>query len=120
MSSTDRSDPEAAIRAFCEDEFRPIAERVVANGQRCFAHGPDPDASSYYVQRGRTSMGKADFETPAFRTAEEFADELAAMWRSQGFEALCPLALSMARLAEQLKQGDAQSGEVSPFVYVMF
>lgn len=120
MSSTDQNDPEAAIRAFCEDEFRPIAERVIADGPRCFAHGPDPAASSYYVQRERTSMRKADFETPAFRTAEEFADELTAMWRSQGFDALCPLAPAMARLAEQLKQGDAQSDEVSPFVYVMF
>ena len=120
MSSTDRNDPDAAIRAFCSETFRPLADRVAAEGRRFFPHGPDPAESSYYVRRGRTSMRKADFESPAFQTADEFAGELAAMWKAQGFDALCPLAPAMARLAQQLQQVEEQSDEVSPFVYVMF
>lgn len=120
MSSTKRDESEAAIRDFCEKVFRPAAEQVAKEGRSFFAHAPDSAATSYYTRRERTSMRREDFETPSFRTAEAFAEELAAMWRSQGLASLCTVTPAMAALAKQLQQVEEQSDEVSPFVYVMF
>lgn len=120
MSSTNPENTEVAIKQFCEKEFRPVAEKLTAEGHRFFEHGGNEDADSYYIRRSRKSMRKEDFETPSFKNAAEFAAELSAMWKSQGLDDLASLTPSMARLAEQLQQVEEQSDEVSPFVYVMF
>ena len=120
MNSTDQNELETAIRAFCEKSFRPVADKMVRDGQKFFAHNGEAGAASYYEKRERTAMRREDFETPSFRTIDEFADELAAFWRSQGYNALSELTPAMANLARQLQQVEEQTDEVSPFVYVMF
>ena len=118
MSSTD---PRAALGALFDAVIVPMAARAEAEGRAPLLSKPDASVESYYVRRPQPAMRREDFVTPSCEGFEDFERRLAAHWRALGrFE----LADASTRFTEAARavyalREDA-SGEVSPFVYVMF
>jgi hypothetical protein len=77
--------------------------------------GPDPEDDSYYVAPRR---GK-----PEFIELEDAADcekALRDLWEGQKIPELAALAGPILELARQVEIREEESGEISPFVYVMY
>ncbi len=111
MSSTE----EARLGRFFDRRMVPLAEKLRARGARFFPMGPDPQVSSYYVAPRR---GK-----PAFTELEGAADcerALRDLWEEQRIPELAALAGPILELARQVEIREEESGEISPFVYVMY
>ncbi len=109
MSSTD----DAKLRRFFRDRIVPAAERLRERGCSFLAEGPDPEAASWWVESEEEPV-LIDFE------ADEAAGILHARWMSEGYPELAALAAPLIELAEALRTTQEESGEVSPYVYVMY
>jgi hypothetical protein len=105
---------------FFRTELLPISQQYAREGRQVLAGSPDPQSSSYFLRRTKTTMTRADFESGSCACPADLADVLAEMWRQQGFGELSALAPQMAKLAERLKQSQHETEEVSPFVYAMY
>jgi hypothetical protein len=80
---------------------------------------PEASADSYFVERESRRMEKGDFLIPACSSQGDLPEAIEAHWARE--ESLRALAGDMGRLAEGLrKEGQQQTDEVSPFIYVMF
>lgn len=106
--------------AFFREVLVPVALAERARGREFFAPRPDDEAASYYVEPTKREMKPEDFELRASESIEEFVRELAALWASEGCEELAATAPRLASLAYELREDEAQSDDVSPFMYVMF
>ena len=111
MSSTE----ETRLGRFFDKRLAPLAEKLRARGTRFFPMGPDAQADSYYVapRRGRPEF--IPLEGPA-----ECEKALRDLWEEQGMPELAALAESILELARQVEIREEESGEISPFVYVMY
>lgn len=98
----------------------PLAEKLRSEGQAFFPVKGDPNATTYYIKRDKTTMAPEDFEVVGCDAVESFREALIDLWRSQGHPQLTGLAPGLSRLAESLHQVEEQNEEVSPFIYVMF
>jgi len=108
MSSTDESDPAAA---FFADTLVPAADRLRERGVELIATALDGNESTWFTPF---------VEQPRLESydARELAERLTAMWRD--IPELAELAKPLAELAQAQRTQAEQSGEVAPFVYVMF
>lgn len=119
MNSTDPALSSASSSFFLE-RLLPLARRLRAEKGALLPLGPEAGAGSYFLKRSRTTMAPAEFELPRLNAAASLAEALAELWRRRGRPELAPLAAEMAGWVESLRQTDPQSGEVSPFIYVMY
>ena len=110
MSSTD----DARLRRFFRDRIVPAAEQLRERGCSFFAEGPDPEASTWWESGSEEEPALIEFE------ADDAARILHARWTSDGVPELADLAAPLLELAEELKTTQEESGEVSPYVYVMY
>jgi hypothetical protein len=106
--------------AFFREVLVPVALGERGAGREFFALRPEGEAESYYVEPTRREMRPEDFELRAADSVEDFVRELAALWSSEGREELAAMAPRLAALAAEVREDEEQSGDVSPFVYVMF
>jgi len=111
---------EGDVKKFFSKEALPLAKKMKAGGKAFFPTSFDAAAQTYYVKRQKTTMTKADFEVAGCDSFEAFEKALEEMWRSQGYPELAALAPGLAKLSKALYAAEEQSGEVSPFIYVMF
>jgi hypothetical protein len=118
MNSTE--DKELLAAEFFDELLAPLAERERAAAKSFFPLGADPRAESYYVEPTRRAMEASDFELRAARSLADFVKELAALWASEGHEELAALAPRLLELAEEMREQEEQTEDVSPFIYVMF
>lgn len=92
-------------------------------GQTPFPLGPDSDLDSYYTERPRCAMAPADFLVASCLDAGEFAQRLAAYWRTTGNEqhaAQAPLVGETAHALHKLYVETQPQTDVSPYIYQMF
>jgi hypothetical protein len=115
--TTDKHDAE--LVRFFNEQVLPIAEKVKAKGD-VFPMHPDPSLPTYWIDRTKKTLAKADFEEPSMRTPEELGAKLAAMWKAMGDTELASLAPQLQTLAADLKRAHQQQDDVSPFIYVMY
>jgi hypothetical protein len=120
MSLTEPAAHEASARKFFQQRLLPVAQRVRERGVALFPAGPEPSKASYYEPRDRRPLTPEDFEVPTMQQPEQLAEALASLWRGQHMPELAEQAPAFVELARSLRQVEAQSAEVSPFVYVMF
>lgn len=89
------------------------------NGGRYFRLRPEASSESYFIERESRRMEKGDFVLPACSSEGDAAQAIESQWAADA--SLKALAGEMGRLAEGLrKEGQQQTDEVSPFIYVMF
>ena len=108
------------LEKFFRHELLAVAHRYHCESRKLLAGNPDPQLASYYLPRLNTKMTKSDFEQGACRTPDELVQQLADMWREQGYAELSRLAPQIGQLAARLKETQQETDEVSPFVYVMY
>jgi hypothetical protein len=110
MSSTE----ENRLGRFFDRRLVPLAEKLRARGVRFFPMGPEPEAASYYVppRRGPEFI---ELEGPA-----ECEKALRDLWEQRTIPELAALAGPILELAKQIEIREEESGEISPFVYVMY
>jgi len=108
MSSTEELE---SVAAFFENSLVPAARRLRERRVDLVATSLDGDEASWFTRFD---------EQPRVEPIEtsELAERLEAMWRD--VPELAELARPIAELARAQKTRAEQSGEVSPFVYVMF
>jgi len=108
------------LRRIYLKEVVPVSDLSKQGGRTFFPLRPDPHSLTYYREREQTEMIPGDFEVSGCESSEELEKVLAELWASQGYDELVPLARTTARLADMLREKDAENEEVSPFIYVMF
>jgi hypothetical protein len=115
---TDKLD--AQIDAFFRERLLPLSTKAKSGGARFLEAGFEPDAASYYVERPRTAMSKADFEWGGCVAPETVEADLRALWQREGDPGLSTLSAAMAALAKDLRKVGKDESDVSNFIYVMF
>jgi len=115
MSSTRNPDPDARIDAFFRERLVPAAEALRARGASFFALRPEDRADSFYepcVHASESELQELE--------ADQIAAALVERWTRQGLPELAGLVEPMMTLAREVGPREDESGEVSPFIYVMF
>jgi len=115
MSSTNRK-AERAARDFFDEVLCPLGHKLRESGIVLADVGSSRTAHSFYEPV--LPFGKKDFELATGGDPENLGASLLRQWRDE--PALHPLAGKLAELAKKIGSEVEQSGEVSPFVYVMF
>ena len=113
MSSTDRA-AEREVRRFFAEHITPAADRLRQRGACFFATGPDAGAETYYEKHEKADSPFVEIEL------DDCQSSLAQMWQRQGYPELVELSGPLFALAGQLTPPEEESGDVSPFIYVMF
>lgn len=108
-----------AVRFF-KEVLVPLALRERAAGKTFFPLRPDADAESYYVEPTHGVMSPSDFELLAAESIEDFINELAVLWVSEGHEELASMSPGLSELAKEVSGHEDQAADVSAFMYVMF
>jgi hypothetical protein len=122
MRLTDESDENLPAVNFFRDVLVPLADAAREEGKSFFPLRPDARAESYYVEPTRRVMNGADFELRAAESLEDFVNELAALWATEGHAELAAMASRLSALASEMREQAEQEEEddVSAFMYVMF
>ncbi|HEY2560093.1 MAG TPA: hypothetical protein VGI48_10335 [Caldimonas sp.] len=115
---TDKLDSQ--IDRFFGERMLPLATKAKSAGVRFLETGFERDAPTYYVQRSRKTMSKADFESGGCVSPETVEADLQALWRDERSTGLNTLSAGMAALAKDLRTVSKDESEVSNFTYVMF
>ena len=110
MSSTKN---EKELRRFFEKKLVPAAEKLRARGVELFPTAAD-DAESWYVPG---PIGEPEFFEFEPADVERTLREL---WERDGLPELAKLAPDLAKLTRRLEFTEAESEDVSPFVYAMW
>ena len=114
MSWTNRKLEKQADKLF-EKGIRYLAE---SRGE-LFRWQPDAGLESYFVPRTHRKMEPSDFLLASCSAEGDLSEALNTQWARES--RLLPLTKDMAQLARSLrKEGQEQTDEVSPFIYVMF
>ena len=116
MSSSENPQAER-LQRFFEDQLLPRAEALRRRGVSLFPLGPDGSVA----EKG-TSGWHGPPTWPDLSTAEpgDLARQLDALWRARDLPELEGLAEQLAELADELEQGEDQSADLSPYVYIMY
>jgi hypothetical protein len=120
MSLIKEKDKELLAESFFNEVLVPLARKLNAEGKSFFPLKADAEQESYYEEPRRRTMTASDFELRAANSIEDFINELAALWISEGHAELAEMAGPLLALAPELRETQAQEGDVSPFMYVMF
>ena len=115
---TDKLDTQ--IDAFFRERLLPLATKAKSTGARFLETGFERDAPTYYVERSRTTMSKADFEWGGCVSPETVEADLRALWKGESATGLETLSAPMAALAKDLRKVGKDESDVSNFIYVMF
>lgn len=117
MSSIENPQAER-LQRFFEDELLPRAEALRRRSMTFFPLGPDDPAGG----DGATGGWQGPPTWPDLSTAEpsELARQLDELWQAQGLDELEGLAEKLGELALELEQGEDQSVDLSPYVYIMY
>ncbi len=109
MNSTE----EDHLLCFFERLRGPVAYEIRERRGQLFPLGPD-NADSWYVNY--------DPGTPEFVTVEthDLVDDLRRMWLEQDLPELARLADEFIEIAGQLRLGEEETADISPFIYVMY
>lgn len=127
MSSTDRKAQKSLERLTGTLSKLPSPAATIRGpeagpGDSTWAHRPDSahaTAGSYFLTRRTTTMEPEDFTIPALSQEGSLEDSLKQQWADDSV--LAGLTKQVAELAERLRITEqVQTGEVSPFIYVMF
>jgi hypothetical protein len=108
------------LERFFRTQLLAVAQQYRREGRSLLAGNPDPAQPTYFHRRSKTRMTKADFESGSCCTTDELVEALRQMWQQEGLAELAELAPQLAKFAEQLKQMQPDTEEVSPFVYAMY
>ena len=120
MSSTDGAAAEERLQRFFDDELMPAARALRQARGELFPTHPDPDAATYWAERSPRTMAREGFEVAGLESIDKLETALRDLWQARGLPQLAALSCGIVELARLLKQGDDESDEVSPFIYVMF
>jgi hypothetical protein len=110
MSSTEQT----RLGRFFDKKLVPLAEKLRTRGVRFFPMGPDAQADSYYVAPRRGP------EFTLLEGPEDCEKALHDLWDGQKIPELALLAAPLLELARQVEIREEETGEISPFVYVMY
>lgn len=119
MSSIEPDSHGDAIRELFLKRLLPAATEE-GRPMAFFPTGPDKSATSYYVERTKTTIAREDFHV---RTADGGGDPIVALgelWKAQGLDRLATLVPDLQAIASTLRQIEKPADDVSPFIYVMF
>ena len=111
MSSTD----DARLRRFFERRLAKAAAELRARGVCLIPRGPEPEAETWYEDG---PQGDPEFIT--LDGIEECERALRDLWHRQQLPELAELAGPLIALARRLEVREEDTGEISPFVYVMY
>ena len=120
MSSTDAKRFAAKAKAFFERRLMPAAHALRARRGEPFPRTFDYAAATYYERRAKATMEPADFELPSIDSPQALSAALERFWKERSSPELARLAPDLAELAQEVRAGEEDSGEVSPFIYQMF
>jgi len=116
-----KGDRERLAHEFWEENLLALARRTAGGGSApYFALAPDPALPTYFIRRTKTRWTATDFEAQSTQSPRELGAALAQFWQAAGNPELARLAPRFAELAERVYDVDTQTGEVTPFMYVMF
>lgn len=87
---------------------------------RWFPLRPEPSEISYFRRCKRTRMTPQDMELTHYESLEQLKDVLQRFWEEMGDHDIASRVDGLARLAWELRDTRQESGEVSPYIYVMF
>jgi len=104
---------EALLQDFYAERLAPIAKSLHSRGVEFFALQPNPEATSYYLDRNDVSdyIFKID--------SEDIGQQLREHWIREGHSELIELVEPLLELAGQLRQQEEISEDVSPYIYAM-
>jgi hypothetical protein len=111
MSSTEQT----RLGRFFDKRLVPLAEKLRARRVQFFPMGPDARAASYYLTPRRGKPEFIELEGPA-----DCEKALRELWDEQKIPELAQLAAPILELARQVEIREEETGEISPFVYVMY
>jgi hypothetical protein len=102
------------------EELLPLAARLKREGVKFLDAQPEKDAASYFVRRAKIGMARIDFESGGCASPATVEADLARLWNRGNDGSLATLAPGMATLARTLRQVQAETADVSNFIYVMY
>src|SRR5688572_31764994 len=113
MNSIEEPNKDRLARFFRE-RILPIAENAAASGIEIFPLRPDRSYESYFVDRqpGESYIHTID--------PDSMEAELSRLWSSNDALGMKDLAKPIVELAEELREKEPESDDVSPFIYAMF
>lgn len=118
MSSTDQpvqqdAERQEKLRRFHANKIVPAAESLHRRGVQFFDREATLGVLTWY---------EAPPKGPDIVSVEasDCGDALARMWQEQGFDELVRLAPELQAMAEEMEQEEDPSGDVSPFLYMMY
>ena len=118
MSSTDN---QSRIDRLFDEVVLPLHEKIQREGVELFPAGPDLSRESYFQARTKRRMSREDFEAASYDGAAGLAGALRSVWQNGNLAELTGSAEKQAAVAVALQaEAEAQTDEVSPFIYVMF
>ena len=102
------------LARFFRERILPIAENAAASGVEIFPLRPDRSYESYFVDRqpGESYIHTID--------PDSMEAELSRLWSSNDALGMKDLAKPIVELAEELREKEPESDDVSPFIYAMF
>lgn len=112
--SEQRSEYNAPLADFYREHILPIAEQAEAEGLETFPLGPDVNENSYFIHRktGESYVHQIDHTN--------LQTELSRLWENDVLSGMGKLPEPIIQLAEQLREKEVESDDISPFIYAMF
>jgi hypothetical protein len=104
---------EALLQQFYAERLAPIAKSLRSHGVEFFALQPNPEATTYYLERKDVSDYIFQIDT------EDIGQRLRERWIQEGHFELIELVEPLLDLASQLRQHEKISEDVSPYIYAM-
>ena len=111
---------EKQIRKVFRRDLLRISEYCQQQGEQVMAANPTPEMESYYTVPATKKMRKADFESGGASDFEGLQAGLGELWARESCPHFATLATRIAKLARSVRASEAQSSELSQFVYVMY
>lgn len=108
---------ENQVRSFFREK---LVFNIDGTKNRWFPLKPEPSETSYFNRCQKTRMTPKDFELPHYESIEQLRDVLQKFWEEIGDYDIVSHVDGIARLAWELRYTKQETGEVSPYIYVMF
>lgn len=101
------------LRRFFRRQLVPRARKLRERGVRLFPLGPEDHAATWYVDYPPGEPELVD-------TTDDLLGSLEAPWADEGLHELSGLSAALRELQDKIRVTEAESTEVSPFIYVMY
>ena len=124
MLSTNEDSSNEMIGALFDDFILPLALKAQTSGDLSFPSIPDSNPQSYYVRPARATMTHEDFTAASCLDCDDFAQRLAAYWKTSKRDDLLisvPRFEAVARVVQaNFDIKEHQEAVISELIYVMF